>query len=89
MEKYYRFPLYPLSRVINFMPGDIIFNSLGDVYKVNKDYQPELKSISPLYTGLTMEKMTKQQYVGLYVPIINNIIDGNIQGYRKRKGRVS
>lgn len=80
MNKYYLFPFYPLRRVINYMPGDIIFDSTGNIYEVDEDFKLIKLSENPiLHTEFTVDGnggnlgLTKSQFK-LFTSIVNNTI---------------
>jgi hypothetical protein len=80
MNKYYLFPFYPLRRVVNYMPGDIVFDSLGYIYEVTEEFKlNKLNEHSVLNVGFTIDGcsgnlgLTKQQFK-LFTSIVNNTI---------------
>lgn len=48
-NEYYIFPKFPLIRVINYLPGDIIMDIPGNIYQVNSFDEPELIVPTILY----------------------------------------
>ena len=76
----YKFPIYPLQRVINILPDDILFDSKGFIYIVDDKIEGinfKLKPItirSVMSDGFTVEGMSKVQFEKLFVPIAYNHI---------------
>lgn len=80
MNKYYLFPFYPLRRVVNYMPGDIVFDSPGNIYEVTEEFKlnklSEHSILNPNYTvdGISGNLgLTKPQF-NLFRSIVNNTI---------------
>ena len=73
--KFYRFPHYPLTRVLNLLPDDIVVDSSGDVYIVNDKYQP-IKRIKSVVRGdYTLEGSMNPGFYKLFVALTNTAIN--------------
>lgn len=73
MNEYYKLK-FPLQRVINFMEGDIIINTQGDIFQVDENYIPIQILDSPLHKEFTVKGLNEKSQL-LFIRISNNMIN--------------
>lgn len=74
-KELYQYPIYPLRRIINYIPGDVLFDVVGNIYEVTDNYDVEYIVKSPLQQEFLMDGLSEVQFSKLYVPITDKLIN--------------